>query len=286
MILAFVWPTVHPTVKTNDCETVYPYSCRPECLDDEEQTTDSCISGICCKPKGYIPECNSATDCRKVDCEDKYVTDSSGKLGKCEYPSEISCDDSFDNDGDGLKDFSDSDCTETCLQKGGEICSGNDVCSENAIKAYDTAECCVGACESKKTCSEQNGFECSASQECDAYLTASDTLYCCSSKCRSKSSIIPFIIIFVILILSGAAFFLYKKGFFRKKFEVKKPIFPASAQTQQIQYRPPVKPLLAQQPIQPQQMQPLERRAAIRHEVKSELDETMRKLKKITEEKK
>jgi hypothetical protein len=284
LILSFVWPTAQKTVPTNDCETVYLWSCRTSCLDTEEQTTDSCISGICCKPKGAVVGCDSVKDCEKIECKNRYATDENGKLGKCEYPSEISCDDNFDNDGNGLTDMNDASCTQTCFQKGGDTCAGNEVCSENAVKASDTDECCLATCESKKTCAEQNGFECSANQQCDAWLTASDTLYCCSAKCKSKLNIIPFIIIALVLALGAGAFFLYKKGFFKKKFQIKKPIYPAPGQAMQQPamqaYRPPVRPLVSQPQFQPQ-FQP-----AIKREVKSEMDETMKKLKKLAEEKK
>ena len=290
LILSFVWPTAAKAVPSNDCETVYGWSCRTSCLDGEEQAAYSCISlsAICCKPRGAVIGCDSVKDCEKIECKNKYVTDANGNLGKCEYPSEISCDDNFDNDGNGLTDMNDASCTETCFQKGGSICLGNEVCSENVIKASDTDECCLAACESKKTCAEQDGFECSANQQCDAWLTASDTLYCCGAKCKSKLSIIPFIIIALILALGAGAFFLYKKGFFKKKFLIKKPIYPAPQQPAMQAYRPPVKPLVSQpQAFQPQPVQPsLERRAAIKREVKSEMDETMKKLKKLAEEKK
>jgi hypothetical protein len=149
-----------------------------------------------------------------------------------------------------------------------------------------------------------DGFECASDQACNGEeLSASDVNLCCSEECKSKSNLLPFIIIAIVLVLGAAGFFLYKKGFFDKYFK-KKPKSPPSPMTQ---YRPPVYPLQPQQPqmqvqqpihlqvkVQPresprqppqQQFQPIQRREGIKREMKSELDETLKKLKKLSEEK-
>ncbi|MEM2956031.1 MAG: hypothetical protein QW041_00425 [Candidatus Pacearchaeota archaeon] len=286
LILSLVWPSVQRILPSNECQDVYDYVCRISCFEDEEQADYSCISGICCKPKGARVECKTSNDCIKRECRGEWITLITGIQKRCEYPEELTCDDNFDNDGDGKIDFNDNDCTETCSQKGGKICSLDEKCSEHIVKAFDTDECCLATCIPVKTCSEQKGFKCTAEQECKGvWLTASDTSYCCSEKCKSKTNILPFIIIIIILALAAGAFFLYKKGFFKKPI-IKKSLFPTTLSS----YKPQIRPLIQQpsQQIPSQaaiQSQPQPTKPLVRKETK-ELDETLKKLKKLAEEKK
>jgi hypothetical protein len=298
MVLAFVWASEVTALPTNECEEVNAFTCRDSCLEDEEQTTDSCglKSGVCCKPKGFEVQCTTTADCRKSGCNGALVKDDNGNTGRCEYPAEVNCEDDFDNDGDTKIDYSDSDCSKTCSDKGGAECAQNEVCSTTPVKSLDKAECCIGVCKSgaEATCAEQNGYDCKSGQKCDQYLTASDTLTCCKTKCKSGSSIIYFIIIAAVLAIGAALFFLYKKGYLQRFLPKKKTPFNAAMITG---YRPPVKPLSPQmqpmqspsqikQPVnvnikfQPPQQQSYQR--PVRQESK-ELDETMKKLKKLAE---
>ena len=102
------------------------------------------------------------------------------------------------------------------------------------------------------------------------------------------------IIIAAVLALGAAGFFLYKKGFFKKLKGIK---FkgPKRPPVTQAAYKPAFRPLQQPQPQQPQpvnvqlKFQPAKipaRRAAVKKGMKTELDETMKKLKKLSEEKK
>jgi len=301
MVLNFVWPSSKVVIPRNACEEDYTYSCRTQCLEGEEEAIYSCgtKAGKCCKPVGVTPGCTELKDCLDRNCRGATVTDATGKTGKCEL-SESLCNDNFDNDADTRIDAADEDCKEEkCLDKHGKVCPRNEECDEPVIRTTDTDKCCTGTCvAATKTCAEQDGVDCEG-QECkdDAWLGASDTFFCCSTECKSKTNILPFIIIALILALAAGAFFLYKKGFFRKKFVPPK-IMPPSAGA----YKPPVRPLTPQFPISQQQQRPVDIRlkfqpqaqaqrppfsekAAPRKETKSELDETLKKLKKLAEEK-
>jgi len=276
--------TTPSVVPTNDCQEVYDYTCRSSCFDTEEEVNYPCISGVCCKPQGVSISCTEVSDCLKRDCNAEYVKDENGKTGRCEYASELNCNDDFDNDGDGRIDMSDTDCSQTCEDKFGLICAGDETCSGDIVRAFDTDECCInGDCQKIATCAEQNGFKCALGQECDDWIDASDGL-CCSVKCKSKTSIMPFVIIAIILALGAAAFFLYKKGFFKKGLAIGKRVTPPALPPQTTQYRPPVRPL---QP-QPRVTQPVNVNIKFQpHQIprreKSELDETLKKLRKLAE---
>jgi len=298
LILAFIWPSEQEIVlPSNDCEEVYKLTCRPSCLDDEENATYSCglkQSVACCQPKGYEVTCTALSDCRKTECNAEYVTDENGNRGRCESPNEITCNDDFDNDGDGKIDFSDPDCSETCADKGGRHCTDEEVCSGEKVNSFDISECCIGECTSstEATCAEQSGVECLDNEQCEnnAFTTAIDTSSCCTTRCTSKTNILPFIIIAIVLALGAAAFFLYKKGFFNKII-VSKKIIPGMPP--QAIYRPAVKPLSPdfsqpRQPVninlkfQPQSQPRAQYQPGARKESK-ELDETLKKLKKLAE---
>lgn len=92
----------------NECQDVYAFACRDSCFSNEEQAKYSCPTGVCCKPK---PSCLTLVDCNKKECNTIWVKDAASRLGKCEYLREISCSDNFDNDGDGLVDAGDYDCS-------------------------------------------------------------------------------------------------------------------------------------------------------------------------------
>ena len=285
-----------PSVPTNECQDI-GYSCRDVsiCPDDEEKVDYSCIAGICCKPISAEEDCNVLSDCGKRGCDKEWIT-VEGVLKKCEYQTELTCDDMFDNDNDGDIDLSDSDCRKTCLDRLGKECEKDEECSISTVKTIDVDSCCLGECEAaEKTCAEQNGVECESDQNCknDAWLTASDTSYCCETECSSKANLVPFIIILAVLGLGALGYFIYKKGFFRKK-----PAPPRiTPSTTSAFYQPPVRPLaqqpqIQQQPVnvhiklQPKYIPQPQRREAVKREVKSELDETLKKLKKLAEEKK
>ena len=277
LILSLIWPIARGTT-INDCQSVYGFSCRTSCLSSEVQATYSCSTGICCKPSGANVNCKSLSDCTRAECDNEIVTDDTGKSGKCEYPKETMCKDNFDNDGNGQKDLNDENCKLTCENKNGKICERTEECSATTIRSFDSDDCCVGTCiPAEKTCIEQNGVQCTASQNCkdNAWMSASDSSYCCSTKCSSGSSILIFIIVFIILILAAAAFYSYKKGFFNKFASIKKkPSSPPPSHSEE--YKPAVRPLVQSEP------QHFERKG-IRRETSSEFDEAMKKLKNLAE---
>jgi hypothetical protein len=93
----------------NECQDVYAFACRDSCFSNEEQARYSCPRGICCKPK-FTVTCTTNSDCQKQECNGIFVKDMLSRVGKCEYGKEWSCNDNFDNDGDGLVDTEDYDC--------------------------------------------------------------------------------------------------------------------------------------------------------------------------------
>ncbi len=267
----------------NECESTYSFFCRTSCVEGEESANYTCVSGTCCKPKGETIKCNTVKDCKKRECKGKTVEDDDGNLGTCEYPSEYSCNDDFDNDGDGKVDFNDEiDCSKKCSEKDGRICDPGQMCEGSSISAFDTNECCLGDCitEETLTCSEQGGYECSSGKCSGNIISASDSSNCCSSKCSSSKTI--WIILLILLILGAIGFFLYKKGFFSKmmiRFSKKS---PPKAPSQMLQYIPAVRPLhMPQMPPHQQPHPPVH--PMQRKEGKSELDDTLNKLKRFAE---
>ena len=277
--------SIPPVTPSNDCQEVYKYTCWASCPSGEEEVAYSCQSGVCCRPKGATVSCEEAADCKKIDCNLEYVDDENGIQKRCEYQIELDCKDEFDNDADSKTDYSDTDCSDTCEDKGGEICQSDETCSGDLVKASGTSECCTpaGSCEATPTCAEQSGFKCDKEQDCSQWMDASDGL-CCSTKCTSKTNILPFVIIAIILALGAAAFFLYKKGFFKKGLLIKKKIIPP-AMPPQFMYRPPVRPLQPEaQPVNVNiKFNPPQTSAARAASRPSELDETLKKLKKLAE---
>jgi len=272
-------PSVTPN---NDCQEVYNDFCRTSCYDTEDQVNYSCISGVCCAPHEEAVSCTTVADCKKQACNGDYVTDENGKTGRCEYQTELTCNDEFDNDADGFTDYSDTDCSKTCADKNGQICNSDETCSGDTVKAFDTAECCIGTCKATPTCAEQSGFQCENGQDCASWIPASDGL-CCSVKCTSKTNLLPFVIIAIILALGAAGFFLYKKGFFKKGISIGKKVTPPPMPPQTA-YRPPVRPLQPEaQPVNVNIKFNPPQTSAQRTSRPSELDETFKRLKKIAE---
>ena len=109
----------------NSCENIYKYSCKGFCSATEEQLglSFSCPTGICCKQKTAVVACSTLDDCyNKPECDKQTVTDIFGRTGKCEYGKEKSCDDNFDNDGNGLVDSEDPACPKSCSSQGFVCC--------------------------------------------------------------------------------------------------------------------------------------------------------------------
>jgi len=50
-----------------------------------------------------------------------------------------------------------ADCTETCAQKGGNVCAAGQTCSTAVVTASDTNQCCTGTCVNQIICSQEVG---------------------------------------------------------------------------------------------------------------------------------
>ncbi|MFC1685959.1 hypothetical protein ACFLZZ_02975 [Nanoarchaeota archaeon] len=246
MALYSSWPKI-VSGGINDCEDVYNYFCRTDCLSEEEEKASiSCAVGVCCKSSG-LADCSDTEDCSKSECKGEFVTDIFGRRGQCEV-AENTCDDEFDNDGDDLIDMDDNDCTLTCFELGGEECDYDEECDVNTRKTLESDRCCVGSCiPSQVICSEQSGIFCSNNQKCDGNIVsasdASASSFCCQGDCKGKASF--WIWLFIILIVvAGALIFLYKKGLLDKYMDKLSKTFKKEPPKSggKVSYRPPVKP--------------------------------------------
>lgn len=247
-VLNSLWPKA-VAGGINDCGEIYSYFCRTACESGEERVSISCALGVCCKPSGSA-SCNDIEDCSKSECKGEFVTDIFGRRGQCELTESI-CDDSFDNDNDGLIDNDDPDCTVTCFEIGGQECSFDEECDVNTRRTLETDRCCTGTCApSQITCGSQGGEFCSTkNQRCDGSIVsasdASTSQFCCVGQCESKRSAWPWIVI-LLIILGAGGFYLYKKGYLDKYFDqlskyIKKKR-PSKQPIERPTYRPPVRP--------------------------------------------
>lgn len=253
-------------------------SCRTSCEAGEVESTLSCLAGeTCCKPQESA--CTTIASCFDPTCLGETVTDSVGKKGVCENP-EKTCDDNFDNDGNGLIDMNDPSCQKFCSDLAGTECSADETCSGEIRTTLETDRCCLGSCEiSTTTCSQQSGSLCSADKCSGSVIASSDatsTQICCSQSCNSGIPVMTWIIIIIIILALGVGgYFGYKKGYFDKfkgmiKFK-KKPSSPPTGQ--QITFQPPVRPFFPQRTIERKIPTITER----------ELEETVGKLKGFSE---
>jgi len=297
-VLNSLWPKA-VAGGINDCEAVYGYFCRTACESGESSVAISCALGACCKPSGSTT-CNSLSDCSKAECNGEFVTDILGTRGQCEVKETI-CDDSFDNDNDGLIDNDDPDCQVTCFEIGGTECSFDESCDVNTRRTLETDRCCTGTCApSQITCGSQGGEFCSTkSEQCDgSILSASDAStaqFCCVGSCKSQRSVWPWIIILLLIVGSGG-FYAYKKGYLdryinklSKYFKNRKAAQPKTFGKPA--YRPPVRPYshaTAPQPHRPSSTRPMYSRYTRRiggTRTEAELKKTIEKLKTYTNKK-
>lgn len=301
-VLNSLWPKA-VAGGINDCEDIYGYFCRTACEGGEEGVSISCALGVCCKPSG-LASCNALEDCSKSECSGEFVTDIFGRRGQCEVTESV-CDDSFDNDNDGLIDNDDPDCTVTCFEIGGQECSFDEQCDVNTRRTLETDRCCTGTCEpSEITCASQGGEFCSTkNQRCDGSIVsasdASTSQFCCVSTgagaCKSKRSVWPWIVILLIGLGAGV-FYLYKKGYLDRYFDqlskyMKKKKSPQKTPGKPV-YRPPVRPYshaAAPEPHRPLSRYPAYYRQTPRRiggtRTESELKKTIEKLKSYTKKK-
>ena len=282
----------------NDCSDVYGFFCRSSCLADEQQTSASCSTGICCKPEGLNAACSALADCSKPECSGQFVTDIFSKRGKCELNKETICNDNFDNDNDGFVDLQDTDCSVTCFDIGGQECSSTDQCDVTTRKTLDADACCTGTCApAQVSCQAQSGEFCSSNQQCDgnqvAANDASASNVCCVGSCKSKTNLWPWIILLAVLLLGAGIYFAYKKGYldkYKKYFNFKFGRAKPSAEGKTPSpFRPQVRPY---SPAQPSPT-PFSYQTSGRHyperksdtKTDSELKETMERLKRYSEKK-
>jgi len=237
----------------NDCQNVFGYKCRTSCESGEEPVSQSCSVGICCRP--VVSNCLTPADCSKSECQGKIV---------------------YDN---GIGTTCGAE-TKTCTELLGSECASDEECSGGSfMQATETTRCCVGgSClKVQKTCSELGGALCQSSEQCSANNIASsdstDGMHCCQGTCTKPTSVWFWVIIIILaLALIAGGYYGYKKGAFKKLFK-KKPSVPPSP----FGFRPPVRPYAPPQfPfVRPQQ----------RRQQPSEFDETMSKLKSLSEKK-
>jgi len=157
-VLFAAWPKSFST-PIGDC-TINGGECRDSCFSGEKTSTYSCLSGLsCCVPESG--ECQTTSDCFNPECIGAIVSDGI-KNGVCQNP-ETTCDDNFDNDGNGLVDINDPSGQKFCDDLFGNECSSDETCTGEIRTTLETDRCCLGTCErATQTCSEQSGSLCSA----------------------------------------------------------------------------------------------------------------------------
>ena len=277
-MLFSAWPKT-VSIPIGDCVSAGG-SCRASCESGEtESAALSCLAGgVCCQPSAGA--CTTIVDCFDPECIGATVTDSTGKKGVCENP-ETTCNDNFDNDGNGLTDMNDNACQKFCSDLAGTECLSDEACSGEMRKTLETDRCCLGSCEkSTNTCSEQAGSLCSADKCSGSVIASSDstsTQICCSQKCNAGISITTWIVIIVLLAVLGAGIYYLNKKHYLDRFKgmikfKKKPSAPPSGQ--QITFQPPVRPFYPQGRM-------IERKIPTATE--KELEETVKKLKGFSE---
>jgi hypothetical protein len=126
------------------------------CLDDDAcNGAETCHATLGCQP-GAPLVCDDSDVCTADRCKsssgcqfDVSCADPSCNLGICERPAEITCADAFDNDGDGVPDCADLDCTgfDSC-EYGTEL---------TCVDAFDNdsdgnADCVDSDCGSAEKC--------------------------------------------------------------------------------------------------------------------------------------
>jgi hypothetical protein len=279
-------------VPTNTCEQVYGFSCKPTCTSAEDTMTPSskysCFSGICCKPKDTNISCQTLSDCRyKSECNNQIVSDLFGRYGKCEYSRETACNDNFDNDGDGFVDGEDPDCP-TCSNQGYTCCKECDAgFSQSGYDLSCSGNVCCEKCKSAAVTCASQGYECCDScvsgTERATYDTSCSNKICCA-QCKSKSNIILYIVLGVLILgIIAAGYFLVIK---KRKPGTRAPLPPGMG------FRPAVRPYTP--PAQASRPMPAPMTTGQVHlrqpelkprltKTESQLEETLKKLKKISE---
>ena len=285
LILYSLWPKDVTSVSSNDCVDVQGFVCRDSCETGEINVDYPCLAGICCQTEGFSGNCKSIEDCLKPECDGLSVTDFFGKKGVCEYGTEKSCKDEFDNDYNGLTDMADTPCQQTCYQLLGTECAVDESCDGEVRETVETKNCCTGTCvKEDRTCSEQGGVFCKNSQTCTGNPVAAKdatTETCCQGTCKGSSILMWVIILIVLIALGAGGYYGYKKGYF-DRFK-KKPGFQGGTPTSRgpIGFQPPVRPFSSSQTPPPQFMQ----RPNPSRPANPELDDTMSKLKRYSEKK-
>jgi len=216
IVLYALWPKEAATLG-NECEN-QGYSCKSFCSAGEEEETfysGSCLAGVCCKPSTG-ETCEVLSDCLKRACDGEIVKNDFGITGACEYMTEVTCYDGFDNDANGLTDNDDPSCRSenSCDELAGTICSSSEICQGGEMRiTSDTEYCCVyGVCaQGLETCAEQGGDICSSEESCSNFIKASDTSFCCSKECGKKGGL-WWLVILLVAAIAVVLFLLYKKG--------------------------------------------------------------------------
>jgi len=237
LVLYALWAkpvTYVPTAaEEKACETE-GNDCRSECLSDEEELSSlsySCDLGkVCCKVKEVSAECKAIADCKTLGCDGLWVDENSCK---CEYGRERSCEDTCDNDDDGLIDAEDPDCAIiACEDKGYKCCNECDFGHQSEFDDSCPGQVCCSACREsiKEICDNNlddnfNNLKDCKDPECKDY-----------EKCKGPKL---WLIILIILIVGGVIFFIIRRRSFEKRLKSKRA--PVTVQTAPL--RPGMRPV-------------------------------------------
>lgn len=157
------------------CEEVNA-TCRTECLSSEDSITASCSNegDICCYetsdgggdgPGAVQTACGlGGYFCARdvFACNDAFGQVKDREQYYCNNGVEVCC------------TVQPAEPVESCFNKGGEICSGESVCSGSIVSASDTQACCLDQCKSDGggdnggTPRCQVNSDCSEGEECSA----------------------------------------------------------------------------------------------------------------------
>jgi len=199
---------------------------------------------------------------------------------------------------------------ETCSQRGGLTCGVSQVCSISTVITSDTNNCCLGICEEpsqqpvEELCSENQGV-CRAN--CNSFETEDTNLkceffgeVCCLSggnngtiePKKSSKGMIIIIVLVVLIILVGLA--IYQKEKLKKLFTKRKDESKGFENNQHIRQTPQPRQYIPSQRKQEQFPRPQNNSQMIhkknymenslQKKGKDEMDEVIKKLKRMSEE--
>lgn len=143
-----------------------------------------------CQSYGYF--CTSIGECNLANRVDNFI---------CTSLSDVCCE---------IEPYE-----ESCSEKGGLICAGDEECSGSEVIASDVMDCCLGDCEEieeESYCTDVEGYvcqnSCSDEQEEKSFYYCDFGDVCCADKPKSGRSwwIIILLIVLIILVILAIIF--------------------------------------------------------------------------------